>query len=487
MPEYPTQRALQSVPDKEPVVPSHDPTGAIPWPTVLLEGGEKAGKSYELALFSGCGEFSQTWWIEVGMEGTAEMYKLVPGSQYRVVEHSGSIPEIMARLAIVHQHAVWSNATGRKPVMVVVDSGGAIWKITQAWVDWRARQTDSARKLLRNNPNADIKAPINIRNEGTAMWMRFIAAVNDIPAVKVITSRGQEVTKFENGQPTTEKAWSVVGHREFGFEVDIWCRLARNKPAEVVGIRAVVDGIRPGDDAFKPELIRRQDFSMRWLVFERYGLAPATAYVRPRNNTDDARLADPAAVDQPDDDEARQQQRYNEDVILGAAQLLDDAKKAMDKAAFKPLWDEAKERGWAQVPLITGVDQTSTLLELLTIEAKRIGELDKQQAAGEPEPVPGEAARPAAPASSTRQGKPEILRLMDQLKVIAADQWVLLTGIAQRPVSGLDNLRGEPLELVLNELRNLAALGEEREPLIGDFMMQGGEIIGRVSRSQSVA
>lgn len=470
MSAYPPLRVLNIVPADEPVVPSDEPDGAVCWPTVLFEGGEKAGKSYELALFSGCGEFSQTWWIEVGMEGTARMYGRVPGADYKIVRHSGSIPEIMDRIADIHRHAVWTNATGRKPILVVVDSGGAIWKITEAWMDWAARQTDSAKETLKRNPNAEIKAPFNIRNERTAMWNRFIGALNDIPAVKVITSRGLEVTKFENNQPTTKKGWSVAGHKEFGFDVDIWCRLARNKPAEIIGIRAVVDGIRAGDDAFETQKIRRHDFSLRWLVFDRYALDPATAYVRPRNNVDDARLADPGAVDHPDveDDRRRQQQRFSDDVITDAAHLLDDARKCTDTDAFRALWEEASQKGWAQVPLADG-----PLVDLMEAEAKRVGELERQRAAGEPEP-------PAEPAVGTAGGESELVELLgkDKLDVIPADRVAFLSGLAGRLITNPDeDLQGGAREMVLDELRNLAALGPDGGGTLIDEAMRAGQAI----------
>lgn len=480
MSAYPPLRVLNIVPDEEPAVLADDPDGAVAWPTVLLEGGEKAGKSYELALFSGCGEFSQTWWIEVGMEGTARMYGRVPGANYKIVRHSGSIPEIMARLADIHRHAVWSNAAGRKPVLIVVDSGGALWKITEAWMDWAARQTDSAKALLARNPNAEIKAPFNIRNERTAMWNRFIGALNDIPAVKVVTSRGMEVTKFENGQPTTKKDWSVVGHKEFGFDVDIWCRLARNKPAEIIGIRAVADGIRAGDDAFETQKIRRPDFSLRWLVFDRYGLDPANAYVRPRNNVDDPQLVDPGAVDHPDveDDRRRQQQRFSDDVITDAAHLLDDARKCTDTAAFRKLWDEAKEKGWAQVPLADG-----SLVDLLSAEAKRIGEIASQQQAGEPtaqaEPEVA-AATPIKGPSYQRQS--ELTDLMNKLLVAEHDQMALLSGLAGRRVTKLQDLGGESRDLVLNELQNLAAFDRKSAvKQIVAIQAEGGVILSKAS------
>src|SRR4051812_9421996 len=119
-----------------PVVDAHEPTCSVPWPTVLVEGEEKAGKSTQTARFTGCGRFSEAFWLELGTEGTAEWYGLVPGAKYKVLEHDGKFATILAKIAQVHAYAEWTVAQGLPPVCFVFDSAGALWKQIQAWVDW---------------------------------------------------------------------------------------------------------------------------------------------------------------------------------------------------------------------------------------------------------------------------------------------------------------------------------------------------------------
>jgi len=463
-----------------PHVECEDPTGAVPWPTVLIEGGPKSGKSIEAAQFTGDARFSAAFWLELGMEGTGNWYKLVPGSRYKLLTHDGRFAQIRKRIAEVHAYAQWAVDNNQPPVLFVVDTVGALWLMIQAWVDWKARQTTEAKKKLAQNPHADIQAPINVRNQGKALWDEFLISINSIPGVKVLISRGQEVTKFENGQPTTQKGWSVVGHRELGFDVNVWARLQRGEPAELVAVHHPVNGI----DAMvtnEHERIARRDFSLGWLVFDRYGLDPANAYVREMHNTNDARMVDPAAVAEPDDQ--RQQQRFDDDTILAAAQLWEEARTATTRDQFKPLWEEARAKSWGQVPLIDG-GHTRPLLDFLKDEAKRIGELERQAKAGEPD-VPSTPA----PQDPAPRRQPEIIELLTQLEIIEADWWVVVSGIAGRPVKGLHDITGEPRRLAVEELRNLVALAGESDtgPLIADHLANGEQILGRSQRVQDVA
>lgn len=57
------------------------PTGAVPWPLVLLEGEEKAGKSWALAELSASDKVGDTYWFDLG-EGAADEYGAIPGARY---------------------------------------------------------------------------------------------------------------------------------------------------------------------------------------------------------------------------------------------------------------------------------------------------------------------------------------------------------------------------------------------------------------------
>lgn len=462
-----------------PHVECADPTGAVPWPTVLVEGGPKSGKSIEVARFTGDARFSAAFWLELGMEGTGNWYKLVPGSRYKLLTHDGKFAQIRKRIAEVHAYAQWAVDNNLPPVLFVMDTIGALWNMIQTWVDWKARQTNEAKKKLAQNPTAEIQAPINVRNQGKALWDEFLMSLNQIPGVKILISRGQEVTKFENGQPTTQKGWSVVGHKELGFDVNAWVRLQRGEPAELIAVHHPVNGI----DAMaknEREQIAREDFSLGWLVFDRYGLNPANAYVRDMHNTNDPSLVDQHASNQVDQrEDQRQQQRFDDDTILEAARLLDEAQKTTSTTEFRRLWKDADRFGWAQVPIITDrTGQATPLIDLLTAEAKRIGELERQRAAGEPE-----AQADTTPAASPPARKlPEIEQLLLDMKIPETDWLTLATGMIGRQVKDLrHDLRGDYRATVLNELRNLVAMGADREPVLGSFILDGQKILARVA------
>jgi hypothetical protein len=372
-----------------PPVASHKPTCAVPWPTTLLEGGEKAGKSTEAAKFTGCGKFSKAFWFELGTEGTAEWYGLVPGAEYEVLEHDGKFATLKQRIAEVHAYAEWAIANGLPPVCFVLDTVGALWKQIQTWVDWKATQSVSAKRKLQADPAAEISAPIAVRNQGKALWDEILMSIHRIPGVKILLSRGQEVTVFKDGQPTNDKGWSVVGHKELGFEVDVWARLVRGRPVELHAVRHPVQGIQPDGDGTETETVRRRDFSLEWLIFERYGLDPANASVRNLHNVNDPSSIEETAAARAAAAAAADPTGMDEDLALVAAQLLDAAEQTTTKAAFMPLWQEMKTKGLHVVRLAGGELQT-----LMEAQARRIGQLEAQNQAGEPAPGPAPAPAP---------------------------------------------------------------------------------------------
>jgi hypothetical protein len=80
-----------------PGVKTHAPSGAAPWPLVLLEGDEGAGKSFALAQFSRSERIGEMFWIPLGEGGVAEQYGAIPGARYEVVDlDSGDYLEVIA-------------------------------------------------------------------------------------------------------------------------------------------------------------------------------------------------------------------------------------------------------------------------------------------------------------------------------------------------------------------------------------------------------
>ena len=54
-------------------IKARKPTGAVPYPVILIEGEEKAGKSYAAALLSTSPRVGATYWLDLG-EGSADEY-----------------------------------------------------------------------------------------------------------------------------------------------------------------------------------------------------------------------------------------------------------------------------------------------------------------------------------------------------------------------------------------------------------------------------
>lgn len=250
-------------------LPSHRPTGQLPWPIVLIEGPEKAGKTYESLKFSGDERIGETYALDLG-EDSLEEYGQIDGARYLVVEHDGTWRQIIDRLEIMVEHGHAERAAGRIP-LAVIDSGTAEWDMLKAWVDTRARRTTANKQKLARDPDAEVKAPRNFWNDADSRHNRFMNLLRSFPGPVIITARGKWVSATgKDGQPIPgEKDYRVEGQKNLGFAVNAWVRLSREAGPQIVGLRHPKWGIRPGIDA--PKAV--DDFSLGWLIFDVLGCA----------------------------------------------------------------------------------------------------------------------------------------------------------------------------------------------------------------------
>src|SRR5690606_23124247 len=98
-------------------IKTRKPTGAVPWPLILLEGGEKAGKSWACAELSASEKVGQTYWLDLS-EGAADEYGAVPGARYLVVEHNGTWQDIVGQVAEIREEAARAADAGEPPVVL---------------------------------------------------------------------------------------------------------------------------------------------------------------------------------------------------------------------------------------------------------------------------------------------------------------------------------------------------------------------------------
>ncbi|MEK8108694.1 hypothetical protein NKG94_34675 [Micromonospora sp. M12] len=83
---------------------TRQPTGRVPWPLILIEGGEKSGKSWACAQFSTSKRIGQMYWLDLG-EGSADEYGAIPGANYLVIEHDGTWAQIQGAVDAVKAEA----------------------------------------------------------------------------------------------------------------------------------------------------------------------------------------------------------------------------------------------------------------------------------------------------------------------------------------------------------------------------------------------
>jgi hypothetical protein len=273
------------------------PDGAVPYPMILVEGEEKAGKSWVAAEFTGSDKVGRSFWFEFGFEGTARQYGAVPGARYQIVPFKG-LYDLMAKLAHVRKIAVAAKAAGEKPVVVVVDTMSAEWKTLAKWAEWKARGSKENRKRLEADPNAEVIVGPAYWNPATDRHYELLNLLASIPGIVILTARGKEVTEFgANGQPLPngQKTWSVEAQKNLGFDSTAWVRMHRGKNgrrgrAELIACRSTFAGIRPGEDS---ALVMPKDRNvLEWLVFDYMKCDPDKAYCRPvsQDGADDDRI-----------------------------------------------------------------------------------------------------------------------------------------------------------------------------------------------------
>ncbi|MGW4426085.1 AAA family ATPase [Streptosporangium sp. NPDC004631] len=295
------------------------PTGRVPWPLILIEGGEKSGKSWAAAQLSASEKVGQTYWIDLG-EGAADEYGAIPGARYLVVEHDGTWASILGQVRAIHEEAARAAQAGEPPVVLVIDSMTAEWDLLKDWVTNRAAESPSNQKRLAADPGAEIKAPMNLWNDANSRHRRLMTILMTFPGIVVMTARGKEVAALDaSGSPIAGKRdYKVEGHKSLAYDSSVWVRLSREEPPVVVGARSVHTGVRPGVDA--PQALP-EDWSLEGLIFDALRCDPQGTRAR-------AMTAMQAGAENPDLDAASPE----------AARLLGEAEDAATVAELTTCW-----------------------------------------------------------------------------------------------------------------------------------------------------
>ncbi len=253
------------------------PTGKVPCPVVLLEGEEKAGKSYQAAVFTGDKRVGSGYWLDLG-EGAGDEYASI--GKYDVIVHDGTFGSIYGQLEAVKVEAQKAHAVGDAPVVLVIDSATAVWDLLKNWAHHRASTRASNRAKLEKDPTAEIVISMDLWNDAGSRYRKFMTLLLTFPGIVIMTARGKEVADLgDDGKPKKDaaKIWKVEGHKTLAFDVTAWLRLKRDEPATLEGARSLHCGVRPGYDRAKT---LPDDWDLGWFIFEQLRFDPGTSHVR---------------------------------------------------------------------------------------------------------------------------------------------------------------------------------------------------------------
>lgn len=246
------------------------PTGIVPWPLILVEGEEGAGKTWSAAAFSASDRIGQMYWIDLA-EGSADEYAAIPGADYLIIDHDGSYRDILEQVRAVYLEARRAAAAGEPPVVLSVDSGTSLWRMLKNWTHERARRGKGNAELLQDDPDAAIKVGMNLWNDATERWMDVIHLLQTFPGIAIITARGKQITAIdEGGQPVMDrgrvlKEWKVQAQKDLAFDCSVWVRMRRGKAPQVIKARSLRLRVEDGQPLTLP------DFTIEDLVFNRLG------------------------------------------------------------------------------------------------------------------------------------------------------------------------------------------------------------------------
>jgi AAA domain len=355
------------------------PTGVVPWPLLLIEGEEKAGKTWACAEFTASPKVGRCFWIDLG-EGAADEYGAIPGASYEVVEHDGSFAGLYANVAEIHKLAAQALAKNEKPVVLVIDTMTSEWDLLKDWAADRAKSTRSNRQRLERDPNAEVVITGNLWNDANARHRRLMNLLKTFPGIVLMTAHGKQVAVIgPDGQPVEgKKTHKVEAQKTLGADASCWLRLYREAPGVIVGGRSVHLQFRPGDDP-KP---LAADWTLEGVIFGVLKCDTSTAHVRD--------LVAPKA-----------------DAVT-PEQIRDEAlRPATVVERVRELYTEARRLGYDDVTVVNGEGDDEALLAMLTrIGNERAGAASQRPAPAVPPGSAADAFENAAPAQANGNGRP---------------------------------------------------------------------------------
>lgn len=202
------------------------PTGKPPWPTLLIAGAEKAGKTYACAAATSSDLIPAAYWIGIG-EPDPDMYGAIPGADFQIVEHDGSLRGIATAIRDV-------NAAGES--LLIIDSMTRLWDLLKD-----EAQAAANSRASRRGRGGEAKIDMDLWNRAAERHAAILTGIRQHTGPVLLTARLDVVTVIgDDGRPTKQKDTKIQAHKSLPFEVDGVVELPERGQARVTGLRSMV-------------------------------------------------------------------------------------------------------------------------------------------------------------------------------------------------------------------------------------------------------
>lgn len=240
------------------------PTGEVAFPMVLIEGTEKAGKSYAAFSLSASDKVGRTFVFDWG-EGSADEYAAL--GRYEVVDHNGTHSDFIAQLRLATQEP-----DDGRPNVVVIDSVSVYWDALKDWTTTRARRSKTNQRILAQDPDAEINVPSNYWNDANDRWGAMIHLLRTWPGIALLIARGKDVSKMKDGAPVAgQTEWKVEAQKALPSVVTAIVRVEAPKRTRLMGARSVTVEVPEGG------LLLPEDAPLEHAIFDVLGAGQSFA------------------------------------------------------------------------------------------------------------------------------------------------------------------------------------------------------------------
>lgn len=224
------------------------PTGVQSAPVILLAGIAGAGKTWSAVEMSAMESIDRCFFIEIG-EGVADVYGKIPGADFEIIEHDGSIGQVRAAI----QWAATQPAAEGKHNALILDSLTEIWDLIKD--DAQAAMVQRVQRKGRKLNGAEPKPDMDLWNRAADTSDGIMRQLMDFPGPVVATARLDEVTSMgDDGKPVRGRAkeWKIQVQKKVPFRVSAIVEARAPRQWTLTKIVTVSENLRLEEGQEKP-------------------------------------------------------------------------------------------------------------------------------------------------------------------------------------------------------------------------------------------